>query len=173
LFLFCFFYLEHAFNLQVDQIKELLEAVIRGKMRELDPKEKLLDEDEDDVISSAKSENKSRCSTKSSSSTAAGYGVAGPSNTNSLPHSEPGDSIEDAILISSDVSVKEEPGTRKDNKHHRQSRRDNQEHKKRRRSKSTEFEVYRKVPKYLYTLDIDKDLLTALRVSVFLYLCNF
>jgi hypothetical protein len=174
-----FFTLEqYAFNLQADQVKELIEAVIRGKMRELDPKEMLLNEEDDVVISGAKSGR------KKSSSTSVGHGLAGPSNTRSssstsVGHglagpSETGDSIEDAIIVSSDVSVKEEPDTRNDDKHRRKVHKDNRDHKKRRRSKSTEsteLQSPKKVPKYLYTSDMDKDLLIALRViAIFLYI---
>jgi hypothetical protein len=140
-------------------------------MRELDLKEMLLD---DDVVTSYKPNVATSYKPVNRSSRSSKYGVASPSSEHSQPRSrssehsdqprsrssehsdqsrsrsKSGESINEAISLSSDTSSGKRKIKKKTNKQ-----------SKRRRSRSPP-----NPPKYLYTLDMDKDLLNALRVNV-------
>jgi len=157
-------------------------------MRELDPKDMLLDDD--NVVTSYKPVNRSSSSSNTGyyNTSRKAYGVAGPSNSKGSAYvvagpsnprgsaygvagasnhsssysehsdqprkrrsrSKSGESIDEAISLSSDNSSGKSKIKKKANKR-----------SKRRHSRSPP-----NPPKYLFTLDMDKDLLTALRVNV-------
>jgi hypothetical protein len=176
-----FFVLEqNAFNLQLEYLREFIEKVMRGKMKEINPKDMIFDELEDTELKSAKpghhysdANTKSARFSKLPKRSFVDYGVAGPSN----PCYGTGSSIEDAI----DLTIKEEeeehekrqrypekyekrqryPGKhekgQRDPEKHAKGQRDPEKHEKKQRGPD--------IPKYYYMSDIDKDHLTILKVS--------
>jgi len=142
--------------MQTKYLEELVERVLRGKMRALDLKQMLLDNITDVVLSftsfrsmTGLSDRPHILSSPSYPKGSSAYGATGASDTR-LRWSQSGSSVDEAISLSSDDSCEKE-----------------------RTTKHVKCQCLRSGQKYLFTMDMDKDLLIALRVNIFFSIIFF
>jgi len=164
---------QFAFDLQAKYLKQLVEHVIRDRMGQSNPDEMLID----GVATSSRSVSRSRRS--STASTISMIGIAGSSNPSSSAYNSSYNEYNDRLRrrqsrkrrtrsksvesINDTVSHSESDESDKDKKKRNT-------HAKRQNPRSP-----KERPNYLFTLDLDKDFLTALRVNIIflLYYCIY